>query len=150
MKNIQLFLKKISMWVKEEGFLFVDHVCHKVFAESFEAIDCDDWYSEYLFPKGSIILPAASTILYFQDDVSVVSHWIVNGKHMARTQEKWLMKLLNNLDSARDVLKIALGSTEAADKCINHCRTFNLAMREQFSHNNGEEWMISHILFKKN
>ncbi|PIA64708.1 hypothetical protein AQUCO_00100282v1 [Aquilegia coerulea] len=36
MKNIQLFLKKISMWMKEEGLLFVDHFCHKVFPYHFE------------------------------------------------------------------------------------------------------------------
>ncbi|KAF9613036.1 hypothetical protein IFM89_005470 [Coptis chinensis] len=149
MKNIQLFLSKISKWMQKDALLFVDHVCHNLFAEKFEALDSDDWYSEYLFLKGSVTVIAASSLLYFQDDVSVLNHWILNGKHMARTHESWLKKLLNNRNAARDILKVCLGTEEAAEKCINHFRTFFLAMSEQYSCNNGEEWMISHVLFRK-
>ncbi|PIA64720.1 hypothetical protein AQUCO_00100292v1 [Aquilegia coerulea] len=121
MKNIQLFLKKISMWMKEEGLLFVDHFCHKVFP------------------------------YHFEDNVSVVSHWILNGKHMARSLDEWQKNLLSNHDAAKDLLIFALGNKTAAEKCMNYYQTFNVATSEQFSYNNGEEWMISHILFcKKN
>ncbi|PIA64715.1 hypothetical protein AQUCO_00100287v1 [Aquilegia coerulea] len=151
MKNIQLFLKKISMSMKEEGLLFVDHLCHKVFPYHIEALDCDDWHSEYHFPKGSVTLLAASSLLYIQDNVSVVSHWILNGKHMARSLDEWQKNLLSNHDAAKDLLIFALGNKTAAEKCMNHYQTFHVAMSEQFSYKNGEEWMSSHILFcKKN
>ncbi|MCL7022170.1 hypothetical protein MKW94_014224 [Papaver nudicaule] len=72
MKNIPLFLRKLSTWMTEDSLLFVEHVCHKTFSHSFEAIDENDWYSGFIFPRGS-------------DDVSVVDHWVVNGMHMARS-----------------------------------------------------------------
>ncbi|XXG42910.1 hypothetical protein AAC387_Pa01g3065 [Persea americana] len=32
MKNYELLLKKISKWMMHDGLLFVDHLCHKIFA----------------------------------------------------------------------------------------------------------------------
>nr|ANY58196.1 putative N-methyltransferase [synthetic construct] len=149
MKNIDLFLKKISKWMKDDGLMFIDCICHKTFGHHFEAIDEDDWYSGYIFPKGSVTLQAASTLLYFQEDVAVVDQWAVSGKHMARTVEEWLKKLDKNIDVAREILEPSLGSKEAVEKVITHSRTFCIGTSEQFSYNNGDEWMISHVLFKK-
>ncbi|MCL7042397.1 hypothetical protein MKW94_005636, partial [Papaver nudicaule] len=67
MKNIQLFLKKISKWMKDEhSYLFVAHLCHKTFSQHFEALDEDDWYTSYVIPKGSVTYLSASALLYFQ------------------------------------------------------------------------------------
>ncbi|RZC81522.1 hypothetical protein C5167_044105 [Papaver somniferum] len=150
MKNIQLFLKKISKWMKyEDSFLFVEHLCHKAFNQHFEALDEDDWYTSYVLPKGSQTMLSASALLYFQDDVSIVDHWLLNGKHMARSQEEWGKNLNKNLEVAREVLKPGLGSEEEVNQVITHYKTFFIGFAVQFSFNNGEEWMISHVLFKK-
>ncbi|KAF9622561.1 hypothetical protein IFM89_032126 [Coptis chinensis] len=149
MKNVGLFLRKISKWMTEDGLLFLDYICHKTFGHHFEAIDEEDWYSNYIFPKGSVTVPGASTLLYFQDDVAVVDQWVENGKHMARTVEEWLHKLDKNIDAARKILEPCLGSKDAVDKVITHSRTFCIGAYEQFSFNDGEEYMITHILFKK-
>ncbi|KAF9613047.1 hypothetical protein IFM89_005481 [Coptis chinensis] len=143
LQNVKVILADVTKYETEALY---DRV---IIIEALEALDSDDWYSEYLFLKGSVTVIAASTLLYFQDDVSVLNHWILNGKHMARTHESWLKKLLNNRNAARDILKVCLGTEEAAEKCINHFQTFFLAMSEQYSCNNGEEWMISHVLFRK-
>ncbi|MCL7046582.1 hypothetical protein MKW94_001364 [Papaver nudicaule] len=150
MKNIQLFMKKISKWMKDEnGFLFVEHMCHKTFNHHFEAHGEDDWYTSFVLPKGSVTLLSASALLYFQDDVSVVDHWVLNGMHMARSNEEWTKKFDRNLEVAKEVLKPGLGSEEAVNQVITNIRTFFIGSVVQFSLNNGEEWMVSHVLFKK-
>ncbi|MCL7043938.1 hypothetical protein MKW94_018995 [Papaver nudicaule] len=150
MKNIQLFMKKISKWMKDEdSFLFVEHLCHTAFNQHFEALDEDDWYTSYVYPKGSMTILSATALLYFQDDVSVVDHWLVNGMHMARSQEEWAMKLEENMEIAKEVLKSGLEGEEAVNQVITHLKTFFIGGAVQFSFNNGEEWMISQVLFKK-
>nr|ANY58193.1 putative N-methyltransferase [synthetic construct] len=149
MKNIQLFLKKLSTWMKKDSLLFVDHISHKKFNHHFEALDEEDWYSGFIFPKGCVTILSSSTLLYFQDDVSVVDHWVVNGMHMARSMEEWRKKLDKNMEAAREILEPGLGSKEAVNQVITHIRTFCLGGYEQFSFNNGEEWMITQMLFKK-
>ncbi|OVA08446.1 Mycolic acid cyclopropane synthase [Macleaya cordata] len=66
MKNIKLFLKKLSSWMEEDGLLFVDHICNKTFNYHFEALDEDDWYSGFILPKGCVTILSASALLYFQ------------------------------------------------------------------------------------
>ncbi|XP_026423755.1 N-methyltransferase 4-like isoform X2 [Papaver somniferum] len=117
--------------------------------ETIEALDEDDWYTSYVLPKGSQTMLSASALLYFQDDVSIVDHWLLNGKHMARSQEEWGKNLNKNLEVAREVLKPGLGSEEEVNQVITHYKTFFIGFAVQFSFNNGEEWMISHVLFKK-
>lgn len=36
MKNYKDLLKKISGWMEQDGLLFVDHICHKIFAYHME------------------------------------------------------------------------------------------------------------------
>ncbi|KAI3926716.1 hypothetical protein MKW92_045440 [Papaver armeniacum] len=150
MKNLQLFMKKLSTWMTEESLLFVDHVCHKTFAHFFEAVDEDDWYSGFIFPPGCATILAANSLLYFQDDVSVVDHWVVNGMHMARSVDIWRKSLDKNMEAAKEILLPGLGgSHEAVNGVVTHIRTFCMGGYEQFSMNNGDEWMIAQLLFKK-
>ncbi|KAI3900673.1 hypothetical protein MKW92_022469 [Papaver armeniacum] len=150
MKNVQLFLKKISKWMKDEdGLLFVEHLCHKAFSQHFEALDEDDWYTGFIVPKGSTTYLSASALLYFQDDVSVVDHWLLSGMHMARSQEEWGKRFNINLEVARKALKLTLGNEKAVNQLNIYPKSYFMGYAVQFSFNNGEEWMISHVLFKK-
>ncbi|KAI3940849.1 hypothetical protein MKW92_001498 [Papaver armeniacum] len=150
MKNMQLFMKKLSTWMTENSLLFVDYICHKTFNHFFEAIDEDDWYSGFIFPPGSVTILAANSLLYFQDDVSVMDHWVVNGMHLARTFDAWTKKLEANMEAAKEILLPGLGgSHEAVNRVITHTRTFCIGGYQQFSFNDGDEWMVSQLLFKK-
>ncbi|KAL5972708.1 hypothetical protein ACLOJK_039513 [Asimina triloba] len=149
MKNYELLLKKIAKWMKQDGLLFIEHICHKTFAYHYEPIDKDDWYTEYVFPAGTMVIPSASFLLYFQDDVSVVKHWTLSGKHYSRTNDEWLKRVDGNIEAVREIMESFSGNKEAAEKWVRYWRGFCISGSELFGYNNGEEWMATHILFKK-
>lgn len=146
MKNYESLLKKISRWMKPDGLLFVHHFCHKVFAFHFEDVNEDDWLARYFFAGGT--MPSSNLLLYFQDDVAVVDHWLVNGKHYAQTSEEWLKKMDKTLTSIIPIFNDTYGES-STQKWIAYWRTFFMAVAVLFGYNDGEEWMVSHLLFKK-
>ncbi|XP_057959261.1 (S)-coclaurine N-methyltransferase isoform X2 [Malania oleifera] len=146
MKNYKDLLKKISEWMKQDGLLFIHHFCHKAFAYHFEDIDEDDWITRYFFTGGT--MPSANLLLYFQDDVSVVDHWLVNGRHYQQTSEEWLKRMDQNMASIRSIMESTYGK-DSATKWTVYWRTFFIAVAELFGYNNGEEWMVAHFLFRK-
>ncbi|KAL3655746.1 hypothetical protein CASFOL_000142 [Castilleja foliolosa] len=146
MKNYQDLLKKISNWMKPDGLLFVHYFCHKTFAYHFEDVNDDDWITRYFFTGGT--MPSANLLLYFQDDVSIVNHWLVNGKHYAQTSEEWLKRMDHNLSSIKPIMESTYGK-DSAVKWTAYWRTFFISVAELFGYNNGEEWMVAHFLFKK-
>ncbi|XP_030500879.2 (S)-coclaurine N-methyltransferase isoform X2 [Cannabis sativa] len=118
MKNYKELLKKISGWMKKDALLFVQHFCHKTFA------------------------------YHFEDDVSVIDHWLVNGKHYAQTSEEWLKRMDKNVRSIKPIMESTYGK-ENAVKWTVYWRTFFIAIAELFGYNNGEEWMVALFIFKK-
>ncbi|XP_059274849.1 (S)-coclaurine N-methyltransferase-like [Lycium ferocissimum] len=146
MKNYGDLLKKISGWMKPDSLLFVHHFCHKAFAYHFEDVNDDDWITRYFFSGGT--MPSADLLLYFQDDVSVVNHWLVNGKHYAQTSEEWLKRMDQNKNSIKPIMESTYGK-DSAVKWTVYWRTFFISVAELFGYNNGEEWMVAHFLFKK-
>ncbi|KAL8166502.1 hypothetical protein V2J09_008001 [Rumex salicifolius] len=146
MKNYQSLLKKLSRWMKEDGLMFVHHFCHKTFAYHFEDIDEDDWITRYFFSGGT--MPAADLLLYFQEDVSVVNHWLVNGNHYGETSEKWLERMDKKKESIMPIMESTYGKASAAKWWV-YWRTFFIAVAELFAYNHGQEWMVAHFLFQK-
>ncbi|XP_073000195.1 (S)-coclaurine N-methyltransferase-like isoform X1 [Typha latifolia] len=146
MKNYKELLKKLSMWMKQDSLLFIHHFCHKTFAYHFEDKNEDDWITRYFFSGGT--MPSADLLLYFQEDVAVVDHWLVNGTHYSRTSEEWLKRMDQNIASIRPTFESTYGK-DSATKWIAYWRTFFISVAELFGYNNGEEWMVALYLFKK-
>ncbi|GJN38693.1 hypothetical protein PR202_gb27758 [Eleusine coracana subsp. coracana] len=146
MKNYKALLKKISRWMKEDSLLFLHFFCHKTFAYHFEDNNDDDWITRYFFTGGT--MPSANLLLYFQEDVSVVNHWLVSGTHYARTSEEWLIRMDKNIISIRAIFEETYGK-ESTTKWIAYWRTFFISVAELFGYNNGDEWMVAHYLFRK-
>ncbi|RWR80305.1 S-coclaurine N-methyltransferase-like protein [Cinnamomum micranthum f. kanehirae] len=146
MKNYKELLKKISKWMKEDSLLFIHHFCHRVFAYHFEDTNEDDWITRYFFTGGT--MPSANLLLYFQEDVAVVNHWLVNGTHYSQTSEEWLKRMDQNMASIKPIMESTYGK-DSATKWTAYWRTFFISVAELFRYNNGEEWMVAHFLFKK-
>ncbi|CAE6162473.1 unnamed protein product [Arabidopsis arenosa] len=146
MKNYGELLKKIGNWMKEDSLLFVHYFCHKTFAYHFEDVNDDDWITRHFFSGGT--MPSADLLLYFQENVSIVDHWLVNGTHYAKTSEEWLKRMDKEIVAIKRIMEMTYGKEEAV-KWMVYWRTFFIAVAELFGYNNGEEWMVAHFLFKK-
>ncbi|KAK9153219.1 hypothetical protein Sjap_000699 [Stephania japonica] len=152
MKNYNLLLNKIAKWMKRDGLLFIQHMCHKDLAYIQEPFDEDDWLSEWtLYSTGYMTMPSAQLLLYFQDDVSIVNHWIINGKNFSRMCEEYLKNIDGNTVAVRNTLKSNSSNIEeeTLTRLSKRMRFMCLFFSELMQYNNGEEWMVTHLLFEK-
>uniref|UniRef100_A0A804UJ73 S-adenosyl-L-methionine-dependent methyltransferase superfamily protein n=1 Tax=Zea mays TaxID=4577 RepID=A0A804UJ73_MAIZE len=140
LSNIEIIVADISKFEMERSF---DRI---VSIEMFEDKNDDDWITRYFFTGGT--MPSANLLLYFQEDVSVVDHWLVSGTHYARTSEEWLKRMDKSITSIRLIFEETYGK-ESTTKWIAYWRTFFISVAELFGYNNGDEWMVAHYLFRK-
>ncbi|KAK6782315.1 hypothetical protein RDI58_020111 [Solanum bulbocastanum] len=156
MKNYGDLLKKMSRWMKADSLLFVHYFCHKAFAYHFEvhtrlADQCMSISSasitDVVVQDVNVMIGSLGTSSV-EDDVSVVDHWLVNGKHYAQTSEEWLKRMDENKSSIKPIMESTYGK-DSAVKWTVYWRTFFLSVAELCGYNNGEEWMVAHFLFKK-
>ncbi|KAG9133477.1 hypothetical protein Leryth_013284 [Lithospermum erythrorhizon] len=63
--------------------------------------------------------------------------------------EEWLKRMDCNLKAIRPIMESTYGK-DSAVKWTVYWRTFFIAVAELFAYNDGEEWMVAHLLFKKN
>eukprot|EP00475_Leptophrys_vorax_P009328 TRINITY_DN16188_c0_g1_i1.p1 TRINITY_DN16188_c0_g1~~TRINITY_DN16188_c0_g1_i1.p1 ORF type:complete len:356 (-),score=25.85 TRINITY_DN16188_c0_g1_i1:101-1168(-) len=146
MKNYQLLLKKVASWMNPDALLFIHIFTHKEFAYHFEDNGPDDWMTRYFFEGGT--MPADKLLLYFQDDVSIANHWCMNGTHYQLTSEAWLKNFDANIDRLRPLLAETYGK-EQVTRWTVYWRTFFIAVAELFGYDKGQEWIVSHYLFRK-
>jgi cyclopropane-fatty-acyl-phospholipid synthase len=146
MKNYARLMGNIERWLAPEGLLFVHIFTHREYAYHFEARDDSDWMARYFFSGG--IMPSDDLLLYFQDDLTLEQHWRVNGRHYQRTAQAWLV----NMDRHESELRVLLASTYGAANARRwwvYWRVFYLACAQLWGFRGGEEWLVSHYLFRK-
>lgn len=147
MRNYQKLLKKVASFLKQDGKLFIHIFTHKEYTYLFEVKDETDWMSQYFFTGG--IMPSDDLMFYFNDHLSVNKHWHVTGTHYGKTAEAWL----SNMDDHKADIMPLFENTYGKDQAVKwwvYWRLFYMACAELWNYNNGNEWLVSHYLFRKN
>ena len=145
MKNYDILLNRISNWLKDSGKLFVHIFTHKTFSYHFETEGKNNWMGKYFFTGG--IMPSHNLLDHFNNDLTIVKKWVVDGTHYHRTAESWLDNMDENKDKITDIFKLTYGRNHTKWKV--YWRIFFMACSELWKTSNGNEWQVSHYLFKK-
>ncbi len=146
LKNYQLLFANIARWLKPEGLLFVHIFTHARFSYHFVARDASDWMARHFFTGGQ--MPSHRLLTRFQDDLKLVADWKIDGTHYQKTAEHWL----ENMDRHRDEILPLFADTYGPDqvtKWWSYWRTFYMSCAELWGYRNGQEWLVSHYLFRK-
>ncbi|MEY2881244.1 MAG: hypothetical protein RLZZ15_3624 [Verrucomicrobiota bacterium] len=146
LKNYQRLFASIARWLKPDGLLFTHIFTHHRLSYHFVARDASDWMSRHFFTGGQI--PAHDLFMQFQDDLTLVADWKVDGTHYQRTAEHWLQ----NMDAHRaEIMPIFAATYGPADARTwwTRWRIFYLSCAELWGYRGGAEWLVSHYLFRK-
>ena len=145
-RNHRGLFKRIYSWLIKDGKLFTHVFCHRSTPYPFEVEGEDDWMSKHFFSGGT--MPADELFLRICGKLELETRWRWSGEHYTKTSECWL----ENLDKNKsEVLKLFLYEmdTEKPIGCFIAGVSFFLACAETFGFANGQEWWVSHYLFKK-
>lgn len=146
MRNYRELYRRIDSWLLPEGRFFMHIFCHRT--TPYEYIDKGpgDWMSRHFFSGG--IMPSADLPLLFQEHLSLERRWAWNGSHYAKTCRAWLSRMDRRRDTVMPILNETYGQEEAG-RWWMRWRMFFMACEELFRFNNGQEWYVSHYLFRK-
>jgi cyclopropane-fatty-acyl-phospholipid synthase len=145
MRNYATLLGRIGGWLRPGGKLFVHIFCHRTLLYPFETAGDDNWMGRHFFTGG--LMPAADTLLWFQDALRIEDRWLVDGTHYERTANHWLENQDARHDEVMAILREAYG--DAARLWFQRWRMFWMACAELFGYDHGREWMVAHYRFSK-
>jgi len=145
-RNYQRLLQRAASWMHSDGLLFVHIFTHHRFAYPFEVRDSSDWMAQHFFTGGQ--MPSDHLLLYFQDDVQVRDHWVINGQHYQKTADAWLANMDREREGLMRLFAAVYGRGEAL-RWFVRWRIFFMACAEVWGYRGGTEWLVSHYLFAK-
>jgi len=144
-RNYQKLLERVASWMSPEALFFVHIFTHSRFAYPFEVRNENDWMAQHFFTGGQ--MPSDGLLLYFQDDLKLQDHWVVDGRHYQKTSEAWLVKMDRNRSELLKLFATVYGPDEAL-RWFVRWRIFFMACAELWGYRSGTEWVVSHYLFR--
>ena len=145
-RNHRSLFRRIHAWLKEEGKLFTHVFCHRSTSYPFEVDGEDDWMSKHFFSGGT--MPADELFLRIAGPLELESRWRWSGQHYAKTSECWLENLDRRKTEVLPIFEKEMSPDEAI-RMFHRWRIFFLACAETFGFAKGQEWWVSHYLFRK-
>jgi cyclopropane-fatty-acyl-phospholipid synthase len=145
MRNYATLLGRIGGWLRPGGALFVHIFCHRTLLYPFETEGEGNWMGRHFFTGG--LMPAADTLLWFQDTLRIDDRWLLDGTHYERTANHWLANQDARQDEVMAILREAYG--DAAKLWFQRWRMFWMSCAELFGYDHGREWMVAHYRFTK-
>ncbi len=144
-RNYRELLKRIAGWLAPHGKLFVHIFCHRYLAYPFEIEGDENWMGRYFFTGG--LMPAADTLLHFQDDLALENRRLYSGTHYSRTSRAWL----DNMDARKEQVRQAMESIYGDEAAIwqQRWRMFFMSCEELFGYNQGNTWLVAHYRFRR-
>ena len=93
-------------------------------------------------------MPADELFLRISGQLELETRWRWSGMHYAKTSEAWLTNLDRNKSDILPLFEQGMSKSEAC-RMFHRWRIFFLACSETFGFAQGQEWWVSHYLFKK-
>jgi len=146
LRNHSELFRRIAGWLKPDGRLFVHVFVHRHAAYLFADEGDADWMTRHFFGGG--MMPSDDLFLHCQDDLAIADHWRVSGRHYGQTAEHWLENVDRNRDAALAALATDGLDPAAARLQVNRWRIFFMACAELWNFRGGDEWFVSHYLFR--
>ena len=145
MRNYELLFKRIASWLHPDGKFFTHVFSHRYLSYPYETEGEDNWMARHFFTGGQ--MPSHYLFLYFQRDLTLDRHWLLDGFHYYKTAEAWL----KNMDTQRqEILRIFRETYgKDAELWIQRWRLFFMAVAELWRYGRGQEWVVSHFLFSR-
>lgn len=144
LRNYKSILNSLSSLLLDNGKLFVHIFCNKEAAYFYEVNSDFDWMTKYFFLGG--IMPSKDIFSYFNEHLTVIDQWDVNGIHYSKTSKGWLKNLYANRN---EILNIFSSHYEDPIIWFNRWRIFFLTCEVFFAMKEGNEYLVSHYLLEK-
>ena len=145
-KNTKKLMNLINDWLKPEGLFFMHVFAHKENPYYFDTDQRNAWMAKYFFTGG--MMPSHNLFKDLNSNLEHKKSWMMPGTHYEKTSNAWLQMMDSNKAEILNLFN-KTNSNSIAKRKFHFWRLFYIACAEIFGYDNGNEWVISHHLFKK-